>query len=183
MIVFDTETTGLTLRGNAPLDKQPYMIEFAGIKLDDESLEEVDRLEFMCKPPVKITAEITKITKITDDGTSKRDVGKSPPFFKFYPRLASFFIGEGCMVCHNLGFDRAILEYELRRHGVLTKFPWPTDHICTVERTEDLNGHRVKLIDLYEHYFGEKFEGAHEAMRDVEALTNLIRAMRKDNRI
>ena len=42
MIVFDTETTGLPLPETAPLESQPRIIEFAGIKLDHD-IKEIDR--------------------------------------------------------------------------------------------------------------------------------------------
>ena len=66
MIVFDTETTGLPAADAAPLAKQPHIIEFAAIKLDEDTLEEVSRLEFLSKPPIDLPPIITKITGITD---------------------------------------------------------------------------------------------------------------------
>ena len=38
MIIFDTETTDLVKPGLVPLEDQPHIIEFAGIKLDDFTL-------------------------------------------------------------------------------------------------------------------------------------------------
>ena len=78
MIAFDTETTGLPIKGelSSPLKMQPHIIEFAAIKLDDETLEETDRLHFFCKPPISIPAVITKITSIDDAKNARSDADK-----------------------------------------------------------------------------------------------------------
>lgn len=173
MIVFDTETTGLPLKGNASLDKQPQIIEYAGIKLDDLTLEEVDRMEFICKPTVKITAEITNITGLTNE-----DLADKQPFVAYLPALQQFYLGEKLMAAHNVAFDRSLMIYELQRLGMITRFPWPPEHICTVEKTYHIKGHRMKLMDLHIHCCGEGFESAHRAMADVEALVRCIRHLR-----
>jgi len=43
-IIFDTETTGLPVNSIIDIKKQPEIIEFAAIKIDDETLDEIDRL-------------------------------------------------------------------------------------------------------------------------------------------
>jgi DNA polymerase-3 subunit alpha len=60
-----------------------------------------------------------------------------------------------------------MINNEMRRLGLTVA--WPRV-ICTVEETEHLKGHRLKLSDLYELLFGEKFANAHDAKADVEAL-------------
>ncbi len=170
MIVFDTETTGLPLKGNAPVSKQPHIIEFAGIKLDDNTLEEKDRHEFVCKPPVNITAEITNIT-----GLVNKDLKDKKPFAAHVVDLQNFFLGEKYAAAHNFSFDKGMFIFELQRLGMITKFPWPPEQICTVEKTYHINGHRLNLTKLHEHCFGEAFENAHRAMVDVEALVRCIR--------
>lgn len=56
-IVFDTETTGLLKPESAPLSEQPQIIEFAGIKVDFDTLEEIDRLEFLS---IQASSSLTK---------------------------------------------------------------------------------------------------------------------------
>lgn len=180
LIVFDNETTGLALPNTAPLANQPHIIEFAAVKLDMITLEEVDRMEFLCRPPSLnlITPEITNITKITQDM-----VKDLPPFVAHLPKLQSFFFGVQSMVAHNVGFDRDMLSFELRRLQKMREFPWPVNHICTVERSYDIKGHRLNLAKLHMELTGETFEGAHRAMADVEALVRCVKKLREQARI
>lgn len=174
MIVFDTETTGLPQKGNAPLESQPHIIEFAGIKLKDDTLEEVERLQFFCKPPVHIEPVITNITGLNDE-ILKDEL----PFSAHLLKLQKFFFGEWTMVAHNLPFDRNLFCYELKRIGKGTNFPWPPEHICTVEKSFDINGYRLKLSKLHELATGEDhINNAHRAMADTEALVKCVKYLR-----
>lgn len=176
MIVFDTETTGFDKPGNAPLDKQPKIIEFAGIKVDDGTLEEIGRLEFLVDPQQVITEKIIEVTGITNEMLQDPAV---LPFPAHFENLAEFFRGERTMAAHNVGFDRRMLEFDLRRIDKLTRFPWPIQHICTVEASINIKGHRLKLGVLHEHATGEKFGNAHRAMPDTEALLACVRWLRE----
>lgn len=180
IIAFDNETTGLVLPKTVPLKGQPHIIEFAAVKLDFNTLEEVDRMEFLCRPPElsAITDEIINITKITPDM-----VKDLPPFVSHFPKLQSFFFGVKRMVAHNVGFDRSMLSFELQRIQKIQEFPWPPIHLCTVERSYDIKGRRMKMGELHEELTGETFEGAHRAMPDVEALVRVIRKLREQARI
>ena len=165
IVIFDTETTGLVGPEPTPLDKQPQIIEFAGIKLD-KNLKEIDRLEFLVDPGVEITPMITKIT-----GINSAMVKGQGNFASHLEKLQSFFVGVKEYVAHNLMFDHDMLSFELRRIDKLTQFPWPPVRTCTVEKTHPLNGHRLNLTKLHHHCFGTDFKNAHRAMPDVEALT------------
>lgn len=175
IIVFDTETTDLVGKEATPLEKQPHMTEFAAIKLDPETLEEVDRLEFLVNPKQKLMPHIVKITNITD-----KMLEKKPTFGGYYPKLINFFIGGTEIVAHNCTFDVDILRFELMRIDRLLQFPWPPTHTCTVEQTLHIKGERMSLKNLYKHLFnGEVFKDAHRAMSDVEALTRCYRELKK----
>lgn len=174
MIIFDTETTGFAKGDAVPLKQQPQIIEFAGIKLDPETLEEVERLEFLANPGIKLPSKIVEITGITDD-LLKDEL----PFSASYGKLASFFLGETTLVAHNLDFDRKMMFFELARLGRQLQFPWPPRHICTVEKSYSLHGYRLSLAKLYKEATGEEFEGAHRAMADTEALVACVKWMRE----
>jgi len=173
MILFDTETTGLTAPEAAPIEQQPYLVEFAAIKLDVK-LKEIARLEFLCKPPTPIPEEASKISGITNAA-----VAKMPPFNKYYPELWQFFLGEQTVVGHNINFDIAVLKYELMRIGKVTAFPWPPEQVCTVEKTLPMKGHRLNLPELYRMLTGKEHKDAHRAMADVVALHQVVVALRK----
>lgn len=169
-IIMDFETTGLTKAMVADLDKQPKAIEFAAIKLNDDTLEEVDRLDFLINPGERIEPHITKIT-----GIETKDVIDKPNFKYYYPQLVNFFFGEKYLFAHNIAYDVTILRFELQRIKMLTKFPFPPVQICTVNQTMKIKGFRLKLENLYEHLFGEIMQNAHRAMDDVEALTRCVK--------
>lgn len=180
MIAFDTETTGLPIKGELsnPLKMQPHIIEFAAIKLDDTTLEETDRLHFFCKPPISIPAVITKITGIDD-----AKVADWEPFARYYPKLREFFLGEKQMVAHNIQFDRDLVSFELRRIDKLMHFPWPYIHHCTVDLMFSVSKFDMKMSEAYEHVTSTPLEGAHSGIVDVVALVEVIRWLRKENKI
>ena len=173
IVIFDTETTGLVEPEPTPLDKQPRIIEFAGIKLN-KGLEEIERLEFLVDPGIEITPLITKIT-----GISNPMVRGQGNFAIHFEKLQKFFVGVNEFVAHNLMFDHDMLSFELKRIDKLTQFPWPPVRTCTVEKTHHLNGYRLNLTKLHQHCFGKEFKGAHRAMPDVEALTRCYIELKK----
>lgn len=173
IVIFDTETTGLVEPEPIPLDKQPQIIEFAGIKLDKD-LNEIDRLEFLVDPGVQITPLITKIT-----GINSAMVKGQGDFASHFHKLQDFFVGVKEYVAHNLMFDHDMLSFELRRIDALTQFPWPPVRTCTVEDTHHLNGYRLNLTKLHKYCFDKEFKNAHRAMPDVEALTNCYIHLKK----
>jgi DNA polymerase III epsilon subunit-like protein len=180
MIVFDTETTGLLPNNGSPLEAYPYLIEFAGIKLDDTHLSEIDRLEFMVNPGVPIPEIITKITGITED-----DVKELDSFANHFADLVDFFQGQYSMCAHNVGYDEIVLESAFKRIGKERCFPWPTQHICTVEATVSMPGvrkgksGRFNLSELHLELTGEKLVNTHRAMGDVEGLVRCVRILRE----
>lgn len=178
MIVLDTETTALTAATHAPLTMQPHIIEFAAVRLDDTTLERGDVMHFLCKPPVSVPKEMKKINGMTDDL-----LANEKPFAFYYPAVCEFFLGTRVMVAHNLAFDSDVLSSELRRMGKLIQFPWPVEHVCTVERTQDIIGKYLKLSDLYRHATGRDAAQTHRALDDVNLLVEIVQWMRKENRL
>ena len=174
MIFFDLETTGLPKAEGSDLDMQPKIIEFGAIKLD-EGLVESDRIEFLCNPGYPLEPIITKITGIKDE-----DLKDEKPFIANYQRVCEFFLGEKTVVAHNLPFDRKILKFELERLDKLTKFPWPYEHICTVEIGEGVWGKKRKLGDIYAEISGKKIEGAHRSTADIEAMIEIFKWYRAE---
>lgn len=171
MIIFDTETTGLIQNVAKPLAQQPQIIEFYAMKLDDETLEEQGRFHslFFAK---EVPQEVTSITGITTE-----QLKSEPRFSQKFDELCEFFLGERILAGHNLSFDRDMLMFELRRLNMVTNFPWPKRHICTVESTEAMDGFRLSLMALHEKLFGHKFDSAHRAQADVEATAACLREL------
>ncbi|ABL96807.1 gram-positive type DNA polymerase III alpha subunit [Burkholderia phage BcepF1] len=173
--VFDTETTGLPSHPLAPLDRQPRIIEFAGIVTDGRDI--LHTLEFRCNPGVALEEIITKITGLTD-----ADLRDQPDISHFFGELKSFFgkepmphvFGEKpkfARVAHNLSFDRNLLDYDLKRRGKTLDDIGFNDAlmICTVEQTTPQFGRPMKLQELWSRARGE-FTQKHRALDDVMRL-------------
>ena len=170
-IVLDTETTGLLKPDIADLSEQPKIIELYAVKLDDE-FNMLDEFEVLLNPGHPLDPVITKITKITDG-----DLEGKMTFPDIYDELADFFLGTTRMVAHNMEFDRGMLENELARIECVTKFPWPKEHICTVEKSMHIKGFRLNLQRLHQELLQEGFAEAHRAKNDVFALVRCYHAL------
>lgn len=171
--VFDTETTGLLKPEASPLDEQPRIIELYGVKIDEE-FNMIDEFEVLLNPGAPLDPIITKITGLTDD-----DLKDAPTFVDIYDDLADFLLGTEEMVAHNLAFDRDMLKHELMRMDKMLNFPWPKNHICTVEQSINIKGYRLKLEQLHQIAVGQGFESAHRAKNDVFALVRCFHYLRE----
>lgn len=169
ILVYDTETTGLTLHPDAPATKQPRMIEFGGVLLDRQG-RIVEEASILINPGEPITPEITKITGITD-----ADVTDAPSFVQALPQLRRIFAEATTVMAHNLPFDKAIVRGELARANVLD-FPWPQRELCTVGLYKDQWGRNPRLLELYEAVLGRPLAQTHRALDDVRALVEIIHA-------
>lgn len=166
IIVFDTETTGLTLHPAAPLAKQPRIIEFGCALLDRG--EVVRTANLFINPGEPLDERITKITGITDD-----DLADAPPFTAHLPELESLFRSASVVMAHNLPFDKAMLMNELERVSARS-FPWPKTEVCTVGLYKELWGRNPKLTELYADVTGTPLAQTHRALDDVLALVEII---------
>jgi len=167
-LVIDFETTGLTLHPDAKPELQPRAIEFAGVLMDLGG-EIVDSESFLINPGQEVSAEITKITSITNEM-----LATAPTFPHHLDRLRQLFADASVLVAHNLPFDRAIMAHELRLLGI-TDWPWPGHEVCTVQLYEPFWGRRPRLIELYETVTDKKYEQTHRALDDVTALAEIVR--------
>lgn len=171
LLVFDTETTGLPLHPAADLSGQPHIIEFGGTFLSCETGETLEKVHFLIKPPVAISAEITKITGIAQD-----DVAGALPFAKVMPQIVAAFHGSAGCLAHNSPFDEFMIMCELRRLGIQT-FEWPS-RLCTISLYRADFGYDPKLTQLYERIIGAKLDQRHRASSDVDALVQIVQKER-----
>jgi len=143
LIIYDTETTGLVKHPYAPLTKQPRMIEFGAAALSLKDGKVVKKFKQLINPGEPVTAEITRITGIANDD----------------------------LLAHNEPFDRAIIDYELRR--AKREFKWPQT-FCTIGLYRALWGRDMKLTELYQSIVGKELDQKHRALSDVEALVEIV---------
>lgn len=182
VLVFDNETTGLVKPAAAGLSAQPYITEICAIKLSDDLETEEGIYKMMFKVPVDVEAPFpgqTTKSPFTITGISNAMLADKNPFAAHWREIADFFFGVHTMVAHNVAYDRDCLKFELMRINKVLNFPWPINHVCTVEKTMSYKGHRLTLSKLHEHLFGESFDGAHRAEEDVRALVRCYKEIVK----
>lgn len=167
-LVFDFETTGLPFHPNARAHLQPRAIEFAGVLVDSSGAEHGE-LNFLCHPGQAISAEITKITGITNEALEHQH-----PFATHIEAVRELMSGADILVAHNLPFDHWILWCELTRIGALQWWPWPKHNLCTAQLYEPLWGRRPRLVELFEAITGNTYQQTHRALDDVRALATIV---------
>jgi DNA polymerase III epsilon subunit-like protein len=176
-LVFDTETTGLTVPSTAPVEKQPKIIDLGLVELlYDMGDPDVDAGWRVCRehswllnPGEQIGAEITKITGLKDD-----DLRGQPSFPEILPQLVQIFHGAAGLLSHNLPFDLALLVNELKRCSKEHAFPYPPQQICTVAHYMPTYGRRAKLTEVYERVLGKPLAQKHRALDDARALAEIV---------
>lgn len=177
-LVMDTETTGLIENGSLALDRQPEIIEFCGLLADLSTGKVVDELDVLIRPsrpledrPSVVRGKagkksITEITGITNEMLNGR-----PTFAEASDGIFKMVEGAPLVIAQNASFDKEMLDIEAARLGL--QLEWPP-LLCSIEQTVHLRGYRLALGDLHEHLLGKKFEGAHRARADVEALLRCL---------
>jgi len=167
VIIFDTETTGLIKPDSNNLGEQPEIIEFFACKfIPGLDFQQMEKIHIYLKPSKPISAEISRITGINNDY-----VANCPSFAECYDKLVDFFIGSKTMIAHNLAFDRSMIANELLRIDKVLNFPWPPEHLCTVEMSMHIEQRRLSLTKLHQYATTKtEIDGAHTAGGDVRAL-------------
>ena len=161
-LIFDTETSGLVENRSVKLEAQPHIVEWYSALVDLKTGAIESELDFLIKPPKPVSAEITKITGITNE------MLKDAYAFGHYKIAIKNAIESAPMtIAHNHSFDTEMVELEAERQRL--KINWPPA-TCTVEATCHYKGFRLTLSNLHEHLFGVAFTGAHRARQDVAAL-------------
>ncbi|WP_127845224.1 DNA polymerase III subunit alpha [Psychroflexus aestuariivivens] len=189
-IIFDTETTGLPKRWNAPMsdtDNWPRAIQIAW-QVHDEWGNLVEAKDYLIKPEgFDIPYDAERIHGISTE-LAKRD-GADLAFVlsEFNEALlkSKFVVGQ------NVGFDVNVMGAEFYRAQLETPMPeMPVLDTCT-EKTAALcqipggRGGKFKLptlTELHEYLFREPFAEAHNATADVEATTRcFLELIRRGN--
>lgn len=171
IVIFDTETTGLLKPVNSDLAMQPKIIEFYGVRINEEFeiLEEVNEL---ISPEEEVSREITRITGITNDMV--KDKGS---FETVADKISGLFEDCDIAVAHNIAFDNGMLDVDYKRLGL--ERPKAKIDLCTVEETMGIAGFRLSLTNLHWRLFQQQFN-AHRAKDDVFALVRCFHKLTED---
>lgn len=125
----------------------------------------------LIKPPISIPFGASQVNGIYD-----KDVAEMPSMQAYIEDIIQVLNRSDIVSGHNIEYDEEILSYELARLGRKGDYA-PSKTICTMRTSTDyckLQGRGFsykppKLSELHRHLFGEYFEGAHDAIKDVEA--------------
>ncbi len=178
-LIFDTETTGLPKRWDAPIadtDNWPRCIQIAW-QLHDDMGNLVDQQDYLVQPEgFNIPYEAEQIHGISTALAEQKGVPLGEVLEKFNTAMAQtkFIVGQ------NVGFDVNIMGAEFYRLGVenpLQELPvldTCTEHTAQLCQIPGGRGGKFKLptlTELHEYLFKQPFAEAHNATADVEATT------------
>ena len=178
-LIFDTETTGLPKRWDAPIsdtDNWPRCIQIAW-QLHDAMGNLVENQDYLVQPDgFNIPYDAEQIHGISTELAQQKGVSLAEVLEKFNIALskAKFVVGQ------NVGFDLNIMGAEFYRMDVenpLEKLPvldTCTEETALLCKIPGGRGGKFKLptlTELHEYLFNEPFNEAHNATADVEATT------------
>lgn len=173
-LFFDTETTGLPRNYNAPLsdlNNWPRLVQLAWVVYDNKE-EKIAGENFIIKPEGFIIPEqASNVHGIT----TERALVEGEDLNQVLGQFAQAIEEAKILVAHNMSFDEKIMGAEFLRKNVQHGL-FDTVRVCTKEESTDYcrlpgnYGYKwPRLDELHIKLFGKNFEGAHDALADVEA--------------
>ena len=156
-VVFDIETTGLS--------KEKEMItEIGAVKVADGKI--IDRFSTFVNPQRPISAEITKLTGITDDM-----VKDAPTIENVLPEFLKF-CEDTVLVAHNASFDTGFIRIVAERAGLGELHHTIVDTLELARALlPELNKHK---LDIVCEHLGVTLNGHHRAVNDAEATAEVF---------
>jgi len=156
IVIFDFETTGIQFRKNR-------IIEIGAVKYRHR--KEVDIFETLINPRELISAEITEITKLTNEDLEGQPYIEEK-LFKFHD-----FLRGSLLVAHNAEFDISFLVQESARLGMQCDY----HAACSLKMARDLLKHlERKNLDFLAAHYGLNFEARHRSIGDVRVTAGVL---------
>lgn len=170
LVVFDLETTGL--------DKQKdYIIQFAAIKVNQETGEIIDSKNLYIKPNGNYTISIQAYFK---HGLKPEDLMDKPTLVEVADEILSFFEGCDILTYNGCSFDNSFLATELARNN---KEFSSLNYNCYDAFLEEKRRNGNQLGQTYQRYTGKTMEEAglqaHDALSDVKATYEIFKAQQE----
>lgn len=189
-LFFDTETNGVPKNYKAPvtdLDNWPRVTQFACAVYDGKG----QKLAQICELVKPDGWTIPKEKFFLDNNMSTERCEQDGVSM---PGLLSLFVGliethnVELLIAHNLAFDSKIIGAEMLRYSVSSSRK--VEKFCTMLSTTNVckiigpYGYKwPKLEELHRFLFDSDFDGAHDAMNDVEATAKCFFELKKRNLI
>ena len=181
-LVFDTETTGLPKYFNSPMEdvnNWPRMSQLAFMLINEKG-ELLHQFQSLIKPNGWVIPKEKFF--IENNMSTERCEAEGIDVFIALRELQAALKLCNYKVAHNIAFDRNIVGAELIRADIsLPLFKFKPE-ICTMKSTTNFvkakshaGGNKwPKLIELHQHLFECDFDGAHDAMADVQATAKCL---------
>ena len=177
-IVFDTETTGKAKNFSAPItdfNNWPRMVQIAW-KVFDRNGIEIDSQNLIIKPQgFIIPDDVIKIHRISNERAKQEGIPLRDALEKFSNAIKN----SKYLIAHNISFDENVVGCEYLREG-MHNCVRDIQHIDTMKLTTEFVGipnsrgrsgfKYPSMTELHYKLFNRGFEGAHDALVDVEAL-------------
>ena len=168
VVFYDLETTGL--------DRNPAnirIIEIAAIKVNIETLEEIDHYTRKCNNDgVRISSEA-----YAKCGISEEDVADCKTFTEIAGEVFEFF--KGCDVggYYNTYYDNPILYTSFLRAG----YTWDFRNLKVYDIYSLYRKYNSStLSSVYKRYTGKEMTGSHQAFSDIAATLEIYKAQREN---
>ena len=183
-LFFDTETTGLPKRWDAPvsdLENWPRLVQIAWLYFDENGKEISNKSEIIKPEGFIIPEEASRVHGISTEIAIKKgiDLNKVLREFSDITSKAKF------LIAHNMSFDEKIIDAEFLRKKI-GKSLFQPEKICTKEASTQYceipgnYGYKwPSLSELHIKLFGSDFEDAHDALIDVEACARCFFELKK----
>lgn len=171
---FDTETTGLPKNWKAPvsdLNNWPRMIQVGYITYDLNG-HHLDTKEYIIKPiGFTIPTEASNIHGITTERAMDEGILLHDVLDELHAQIQS----SSLLVAHNMAYDEKILGAEFLRNQ-FSNIIEQRRKLCTMQSTVNFCNIQgpygpkwPRLSELHIKLFGKDFEGAHNALADIQA--------------
>ncbi|KAB1067981.1 DNA polymerase III subunit alpha [Tamlana haliotis] len=178
-LIFDTETTGLPKRWDAPItdtDNWPRCIQIAW-QLHDAMGNCIESQDYLVKPEgFNIPYDAEKIHGISTELAQEQGVSLDEVLEKFNIALGKtkFVVGQNVKFDLNImgaEFVRGAVENQLQELPVLDTCTEHTAQLCQIPGGRGGKFKLPTLTELHEFLFQQPFAEAHNATADVEATT------------
>lgn len=196
ILAWDTETSDLPLwREPSDHPSQPFIVSIAMLKLDPETLDEIDTFYSIIKPPAgrTIPAETAKIHGITTE-RAMAEGRDAAPIVRLYAQKRRECRAS---LAHNASFDVRMMRIEMLRQGATKEecdaIEASSPQLCTMRMATPLlnmpptvkmkkagfgdKPKNASLSDCARYLFDVEHEGAHGALEDARMCARVYRRL------
>ncbi len=183
-LFFDTETTGIPKDWNAPitnLSNWPRLVQLAWLLFDSKGKLIIKNTSVVKPNGFSIPIEASNVHGITTDYAIKYGEDIKDILLDFENQCFK----SKYLIAHNINFDSKVMGSEFLRNNYRNSID-NLKLLCTMESATDyckIEGHYgykwPKVSELHIKLFGKDFEGAHDALADIEATARCFWQMRK----